>query len=211
MKQQRGSVALNILLVIMLIIIGVLIYLLARGDKVQTGQTFGINSPGAVQSGDAQNRPVTKVAAEFTDGLGAPNSSFGADLDEMGVGIASTDIFDRDINGDGRPDRITRTRVENGTSHYYYEYKIELNNGAQYIDITPPDFRTVEGADCALKKIQFIFEPDFAAIVISRPWRDTWTTPTRATKTTYAISGGQMNISNATQMKTICDVSQLFE
>ncbi len=210
MKQQRGSVALNILLIIMLIIIGVLIYLLARGDKAQTGQTFGINSPDAAQVTDEQNRPVT-TAAEFTDGLGSPNTSFGTDLDEMGAGIASTDIFDRDINGDGRPDRITRTRIENGTSHYYYEYKIELNNGAQYIDITPPEFRTVEGADCALKKIQFVFEPDFSAIVISRPLRDTWTTPTRATKTTYAISGGKMNISSTAQLKTICDVTQLFE
>lgn len=200
----------NILLMIMLIVIGVLIYILANGGRAKLAPTFGIESP---QTEAAQSNPVPasqNVTGEFSDGLGKPDSISQSSLDEFGAGIASVEIFNRDINGDGRADRITRTRVENGTPHFYYEYKIELNEGGKYIDITPDGFRTTEGADCALQKIRFSFKPDFMVTKISRKWRDTWTTPTMATKTTYALQGNRLNVTDSVQLKEICNVSELF-
>ena len=199
----------NILLMIMLIVIGVLIYILANGGRAKLAPTFGIESP---QTAFTQSNPVPasqNVTGEFSDGLGEPDSISKSSLDEFGAGIASVEIFNRDINGDGRADRITRTRVENGTPHFYYEYKIELNEGGKYIDITPDGFRTTEGADCALQKIRFSFKPDFMVTKISRKWRDTWTTPTMATKTTYALQGNRLNVTDSVQLKEICNVSEL--
>ena len=115
-----------------------------------------------------------------------------------------------DINGDGIRDRITRTRNENGTAHHYYQYKIELNNGGEFVDITPDEFRTVEGAECALAKIQFSFHPEFRAVKITRPWNVSWTTPTTATKIVYAMENQKLVPIERTEMKSVCDVTDLF-
>lgn len=206
MKTQRGGIIVNILLVIMLVAIGVLIYMLARGTGTGVGDTGGVSSPTM-----AQPRNPTQTTDEFSDGLAMADTSTRGTLDEFGAGISQTDVFNRDINNDGRPDRITRTRVENGTPHYYYEYKIELNNDGRYVDITPDGFRTTEGAECALQKLRFSFSPDFSITKISRKWTDSWTTPTMAVKTTYALHNGKLNVSDTHNMKSICDVSELFE
>ncbi len=116
----------------------------------------------------------------------------------------------RDINGDGHADRITRTRIENGTDHYYDDYKIELYDGTNYRDVTPKDMRTIESADCALQRFQFVFRPTFHIIKISRPWRDTWTTPTMATRTTYRINGNEIRSGETMPVKEICNVADLF-
>ena len=200
----------NILLMIMLIVIGILIYILANGGRAKLAPTFGIESPQAAITQSNTIPASQNVTGEFSDGLGKPDSISKSSLDEFGAGIASVEIFNRDINGDGRADRITRTRVENGTPHFYYEYKIELNENGRYIDITPDGLRTTEGADCALQKIRFSFKPDFMVTKISRKWRDTWTTPTMATKTTYALQGNRLNVTDNVQLKEICNVSELF-
>lgn len=154
--------------------------------------------------------PTTIQNTDFHDGLRMPNSVTEYELDDFGAGTASREIFNRDINGDGRNDRITRTLVENGTSHFYYDYKIEINQNGAMVDVTPPELRTIEGADCALQKIKFVFRPDFRIIKISRPWQDTWATPTMATETVYTIVGNRIGIATERPLKIICDVEELF-
>lgn len=207
-QSQRGAMALNIILVIMLIIIGVLIYLLAGGEMPRIGKTRGVDSPETLTTAD--DAPTLRTQAGFTDGLTNPVSVSRGTLDEFGAGIAETSVYEIDINDDGRPDRITRTRHETGTDHFYDEYKIEINHGGRYSDITPSGFRTTEGAECALQKLQFSFRPDFRVVKISRPWQDTWTTPTMATKTTYAFVGDELRATGSEQMKVVCEVSDLF-
>lgn len=203
---QSGNITLNILLIILLIVIAVLIYFLSGGQMPKIGQSGGTQSPDMPVSTD-RNSTTNSV---FSDGLS--NSSFSEKykLDEFGTGVSEKDIFDVDINGDGRNDRITRTRHENGTSHFYYQYKIELNQNGKFVDITPDGFRTTEGAECALQKLQFKFKPEFQVIKISRDWQDSWDTPTMATKTIYNIEKGSLQQVNVERMKTVCDVSDLF-
>lgn len=158
------------------------------------------------------NKPVKTIKNkyEFSDGLISPDSSTQYQLDEFGEGISESDIFYTDINNDNLKDRITRNKYENGTAHFYYEYKIELNTGNGFMDITPENFRTVEGADCALTKIQFIFKPQFSIVKISRDWQESWTNPTMATKYIYNLFGDKLKIIKTEQLKSICNVSVLF-
>lgn len=151
-----------------------------------------------------------KKPSEFTDGLSNPNSTTRYPLNEFGEGIASIEVFNIDINNDQRRDRIIRTRYENGTAHFYYEYRIELNTDNGLVNITPNDFRTIEGADCALQKLQFEFKPEFQITKISRPWEDTWETPTGAVKTVFRLVGNEFKLMRTAHLPKVCDVSQLF-
>lgn len=212
-QQQSGNVLLNVLLILMFIIIAVLIYILAGGPMPTFTKTpTGVQSP-EMQFSDNNNLDVVIAAntGEFSDGLTNPDFSEQYQLDEFGTGVTERDIFDVDINNDGRRDRITRTRNENGTAHFYYQYTIELNNNGDFVDITPAGFRTVEGAECALQKLQFVFRPEFRVIKISRDWDTSWDTPTPATRTVYTISNNQISAETSTPLKTICDVTDLFE
>ncbi len=176
-------------------------------------------SPGTITpeaqyaAGQIQDESETQQLGEnyeFDDGLRNPISQEEFPLDEYGEGVANIDVFRPDINGDGRADIITRTRNENGTAHFYYDYLVQLNTDNGLIDITPDGFRTTEGAECALQKLRFIFIPSFQIIKIGREWQETWTTPTIAKKTIYKIDGNAMKISSVEQMKKICNVSELF-
>ena len=147
---------------------------------------------------------------DFDDGLRKPVSEQKSQLNEMGQGIANIDIFTPDINNDGLADKITRTRNENGTAHFYYNYKIELNTGTGFVDITPNGFRTTEGAGCALQKLRFVFIPNFMVVKISRNWRETWDAPTMAVKTIYKMNENNLGVFETKQMNKICNVSDLF-
>lgn len=206
-NQESGNITFNILLIIMFIIIAVLIYILAGGKIPKfTKNNTGVQSPEMpiVQPSAMQQ------SAGFSDGLTKPDFSEQYPLNEFGEGISERDIFDIDVNGDGQRDRITRTRNDNGTSHFYYQYKIELNENGKFVDITPDGFRTTEGAECALQKLQFVFNPDFQVIKISRNWDTSWDTPTMATRTMYTFNNGEMISHTPQQMKIVCDVSDLF-
>lgn len=203
-NQQSGNILFNILLIIMFAIIAVLIYILAGGPVPKIIRSGGVQSP------NIQMPINTNNTGEFSDGLINPDSAEKYQLDEYGAGISERDIFNRDINGDGRMDRITRTRNENGTSHFYYQYKIELNKDGEFVDITPDGFRTTEGAECSLQKLQFDFKPEFRVIKISRDWQDSWDNPTMATKTIYVFNNGNLTPIESSQMKVICDVKDLF-
>ncbi len=207
MNTQRGSIGFNIMFAIMLVAIGVMLYILLGGKNPFVTSTNTVVSPTAIVDDTAPSRDAN---GEFNDGLGVADAATAGELDEYGAGIASIDVFNRDINSDGRIDRITRTRVENGTDHFYYEYKLELNTKNGYMDITPDGFRTTEGAECALRKLRFVFRPVFKIDIISREWADTWLTPTMATKTTYTFQHGELNASDAQQMRVVCDVADLF-
>lgn len=202
MKNPNGGIAVNILAMTLVISVGVLIYAMVHTKNTETDTN--------VPHTEYIPKTITTARGTFSDGLGRANATTQYPLDEFGAGIASVEIFNRDINGDGAADRITRTRHENGSAHFYHEYKIELNDNGRFIDITPDNFRTIEGGDCALQRLQFIFAPKFTVIKISRPWQESWTTPTMAEKTEYNISKNSLRPIRTTQMGQICDVASLF-
>ena len=201
---ETGSATLTILLIIMVIVIAFLIYLLLGGSIPKTNKTIGVESPKIETTlKETKNK-------EFSDGLINPISSQRFNLSEFGEGISEKNVYEYDINNDGKKDRITRTKNENGTPHFYYEYKIELNKNGTFADITPEGFRTTEGAECALQKLQFIFKPDFKVIKISRDWKESWETPSLAIQTTYNFSDGKIVPKAEKEMKIVCDVTELF-
>lgn len=209
-QPEYGSIAFNVTMIMLLVMIGILTYLLIGNHSYNAGRNIGTDS---VQIEDKRQRipSIHKTDAdEFHDGLGQPNATTEYPLDDVGAGLVQVDTFRYDINNDGRMDRIIRSRIENGTSHFSYEYTIKLNTVNGFIDITPPDFNTIEGAECALQKIKFSFTPTFRAIKISRPWHDTWTTPTAATIDVYGIDNNAIDLIDTSPMPIVCDVSELF-
>ncbi len=201
LNSQRGGATLTILLVILCVVIVALIYFLGGGTSNRIGKTHGTDTPANVS---------TTPDDGGVDGLGTADEIQTFPLDEFGAGISKTEIFNRDINGDGQMDKITRTHHENGTAHSYDEYKIELNNNGKMVDITPDGFRTVIGTECALQQLHFTLRPDFGVVKISRPWDTSWTTPTMAVKTIYNISDNKLNVTESHDMRVVCDVAELF-
>jgi len=140
----------------------------------------------------------------FDDGLRNPVSREELNLDEYGEGIAYIEIYAMNI--DGKSLKIIKSRYENGTNHFYYEYNIELDG----TNITPKNFRTVESADCSLQKFRFVTIPFFQAIKISRGWEESWINPTMAYKTVYNLIGGQLRPEPSAPLQKICNVAELF-
>ena len=196
------SKLLSIITIILVALIGILGWMLWKKQSVSDITTYGTE----------HIQPLSQyMPTAFSDGLGTPDVTTNGELDETGAGIAQTDVFSRDLNRDKLPDKITRTRHENGTSHFWYDYKIELQrNNKTWNDITPNGFRTTEGAECALQKLQFIFKPSFQVIKISRPWKNSWDTPTMATKTVWELKNDNIQQTNSKQVGTVCDVTELF-
>ncbi len=203
MNSEHGSMALNVLLVIMLGLIAGLGYLLWMKNSQPETRAHGTASPQAAVRNN--------ISGEFTDGLGRANDTTQNPLDETGAGIATIEVFSVDINDDGIADRITRTHHENGTVHAWDEYKIELGrtNGT-WRNITPDGFRTTQGAECALQKIQFLFQPEFRVIKISRPWVQSWDSPSMAKRTEYIMQGDALVAQDSVDAGVVCDVSELF-
>lgn len=208
MKLQHSRTLVNILLALIIAAVCILLFILTKGDFNKSDTTVAQYSP-TITRRPAINVP-TDVSDKFSDGLGTPDKITRGTLDEFGAGIESIAEFNRDINNDGKTDRITRTHIATGNAHDYDEYKIELNKNGKMQDITPQGFRTTRGADCALRLIQFHFKPVFGATIISRQFKDTWNTPSMATKTEYKLENNQITNTPSTQMKTVCDVKDLF-
>ena len=146
----------------------------------------------------------------FSDGLPKPDSVITYKLDEFDTGPAKKMVYYIDINQDGIPDRISKTFIETGNAHSYYEYKIELKNGNSYIDITPENFRTTNGAECDLQQIQFRIKPRFSVKLVFRELGNGWNQPTMAKEKIYTLSGDTFQASDIKSLKTICDVKELF-
>ena len=166
-------------------------------------QTFGTAAVNITQK--QKNRAIT-----FNDGLGKTKDKIGYKPDETGVGVTRIETFLFDINSDGKDDKITRIRHENGTAHFWDEYTIEINENNRFRTITTDDFKTINGADCALQKLKFVFKPKFQVIKISRPWVDSWTTPSMATQTTYELINNKMVMVETKKLSSVCDVADLF-
>lgn len=205
MKSENGNIALNILSILAIGAIIVLGYMLWSKNTAKEQDT-----PEEYIPQPERTIPEYEQDNVFTDGLATPSESMEYELDDTGAGIASTDVYYYDINGDGNKDRITKTRNENGTAHYWEAYKIELNQNGRWNDITPDGFRTTEGAECSLQKIQFAFEPEFKAVKISRPWRESWSTPSMATKTIYKMQDNKLVTESIQEVGEVCDVAELF-
>ena len=197
----------SLVVILMLVVISALVMMLIKGDFKKTGKTMGAASPQV--SFDTKKSEV-KNTTEFDDGLGTPDAVTYGTLDEFGEGIQSVAEFYRDINQDGTPDKITRTHVATGNDHDYQDYKIELNINGVMVNITPTGFRTTHGADCALRLIKFGFKPEFNATIISRPFQDTWDTPSVASKYTYKFQQNKITNTNTSKAGTVCDVAELF-
>lgn len=204
--EQKGSI--NFTTIIMLLIIAVMgVMGVTMLDKEQDDNVVNKVAASPKISTTAKENYKPSI---FSDGLRNVAQSTSFNLDETGAGIAKSDMFLVDINQDGYTDKITKTRNETGTAHFWEEYKIEINKNGNWYDITPSGFRTTEGTECALQKIQFVFEPKFKVIKISRPWKDSWNTPSEATKTIYEMKDGKLTQTKTEKMGVICDVSQLF-
>ncbi len=146
----------------------------------------------------------------FSDGLKNPSSVSTYTLDDDDVGITEKSTYLIDINGDNKKDRITKSFFDNGNAHSYYEYKIELNKNGKYVDITPNNLRTVNGADCDLQQVKFVFNPEFKVIMIYRNMGDTWVDPTMAKRRMYSFDNGKLNASADKDLRVVCDVKELF-
>lgn len=205
MKSEHGGIALNLTLVVLIAAIASLGYILL---KKQTQEKIITNSE---YTGEFNMPEKQKITMEtFSDGLGEANAITRWAADETGAGIVKSETFNTDINGDKVPDRITKIRHESGTAHFWDEYKIELNQDGRYRDITPKGLRTTVGAECALQQIQFQYKPNFKIIKISRPWRDSWTGPSMATRTIYTLENNKLVPDAGENLGTVCDVSELF-
>lgn len=178
-------------------------YLLMQNNKNKEIHAYGTN---AIHMELKQNTKKTV----FNDGLGKPQNKIGYKPDETGIGTTKIETFLYDINTDGKKDKITRIHHENGTAHFWDEYTIEINENDRFRSIELDDFRTINGAECTLQKLKFIFKPTFQVIKISRPWVKSWNTPSIATKTTYELKNNQMIVVDKKQMANVCDVTELF-
>ena len=147
MKSERGSISMGVLSVFILGLAIVLGYVLLNKDNANTD--VAVVGTGAI---DIAYNNASAPSAGFTDGLNQPSSSETFPLDEVGEGTEKKEVFNVDINSDGLMDRIVRTHNENGTAHFWDEYRIELNNNGVYFNIAPSGLRTTEGAECALQK-----------------------------------------------------------
>jgi len=174
---------------------------------------FNLSKKSSVSSNPASTtqNDIFNVDGNFSDGLTNPDSITTYDLDEFDTGISEKSIYYTDINDDGTKDRITKTFFETGNAHAYYEYKIELKINDKYVNITPKNLRTTNGATCDLQQIRFLFKPKFQIIVISRDLGELWNSPTMAYKQIFTISqNNKIQTSSKTQMRPVCDVKELF-
>ena len=186
--------------VVALCVLGIVVYNITSKSDNQKRQESVVES----------NAIFNNDESGFSDGLIKPASTINYELGEDEIGITEKSIYMVDINNDNNLDRITKTFFDNGNAHSYYEYKIELNKNGKYIDITPDNFRTVNGADCDLQQIKFVFKPKFKVIMIYREMGDTWVEPTLAKSKTFVINDDDMVASKEKNLRTVCDVKELF-
>ncbi len=206
MQLQGGGLLKSLVVIFMVVVISALVMMLVHGDFQRPGVTVAINSPEITKSTEQKNVPGT----DFDDGLGTPDKLIYGTLDEFGQGIESIAEFYRDINNDKIPDKITRTHIATGNDHDYQEYKIEIDVNGVMVNVPPHGFRTTHGSECALRLIRFDFKPEMKITIISRPFQDTWDTPSQATQSTYTFNKAKIISSATKKMGVVCDVATLF-
>lgn len=193
----------NIIFIVSIVILFVLAIVFYNLNKKDTDST--VNDTNITFSSNFVNN-----SDAFSDGLSNPDSITQYPLDEFGTGLAEKSVYYVDINNDNKKDRITKQFIETGNAHSYYEYTVEINIDGKYVDITPTDFKTTNGAMCDLQQIQFVFKPSFYVTLIYRELGDTWNHPTVANKKTFSISGNKFKASKPQTLSAVCDVKELF-
>ena len=171
---------------------------------------YNVYSKKSPKSNNIVDEYQTEASDSFSDGLKNPSSVSTYTLDDDEIGITEKSIYLVDINGDNKKDRITKTFFENGNAHSYYEYTVELNQNGKYVDITPNNLRTVNGADCDLQQIKFLFKPSFKIIMIYRDMGETWVDATMAKKRVYSLNKDKLDASADKNLRNVCDVKELF-
>jgi len=213
MQATTSNTSRTLLTAILILVIGGLVYILVTHDANKSQDlNVGIDSPTPTdKTAPAPRGEWDDDFDNFNDGLTRPSAETKNAPDEFGVGITSVRVYNRDLNNDGRDDRIIRTHIENGTSHFTNEYKIQLATDNGWTDITPTDFHTLEGAECALQKLRFYFNPTFTVEIIGRSMGENYITPTMAYRTIYKMNNNQLIKVSHTPLTEVCDVSSLFD
>ena len=119
-------------------------------------------------------------------------------------GVSHKDTFFIDINNDGKKDKIIRGRFSTWSAHGYTFYEIYSSNGKQ-----DAKFRTLEAAECFLEAYKFQFDP-FVLTKASRPWKETWITPTHAKIEKFQIINDKLEKISEKSVGKICDVRELL-
>lgn len=196
----------NFLLLISFILLCALAVVLYKMHKPQE-----MNQPLNEQNIIVEKHVVAPVAKNgFSDGLPTPDSIITHKLDEFGMGPSVKYIYYIDINKDGKPDKITKTLIETGNAHSYYEYTLAIKQGDEYIDITPNNFATINGEPCDLQQIQFGFVPQFRVKLIYRELGDSWLQPTVAKQKIFLLNDNELKTYTETELRPVCDVKELF-
>lgn len=210
MQDAQTNILRTIVTIALVVVIGILVYIMTTHQSSQYQDTnILLTSPMAQR--DTPRQDISDDFDKFDDGLARPSAERETEPDEFGIGITSVRIYSHDLNNDGLMDRITRTHIENGTSHFTNEYKIELASDVGWVNITPENFNTIESADCAIQKLRFYFDPVFTVEIIGRNIDENYITPTMAYRTVYQMTNNRlMRISHAPVTVT-CDVSGLFD
>lgn len=131
-------------------------------------------------------------------------------FNEIGEGILKKEVFNIDINNDDELDKIVRIEKNRDTVPSIYEYKIFIIKNGHEIDITPKDFFTQKSADCSYRLFYFELKPKLKIIEISRPFIDTMTTPSIATKYIYVLNNNSLQKISTEQLKSVCNIEELF-
>ena len=197
----------NILLFISVVILFGLVFILYRISMQKSNQPITNQDTYLIDD----NTSTSVKPSVFSDGLPNPDSVINYTLDDFGTGPAKKYIYYIDIDKNGTLDKITKTFIETGNAHSYYEYTIEIKTNGEYIDITPKNFHTINGAECDLQQIQFPFVPQFRAKLISRELGENlWNQPTMAKQKTFMLNGNNWKTYAETELKPVCDVKELF-
>ena len=212
MQDTQTNISRPIVTIALTAVIGILVYILTTHKSPQSQDaSIGVDSPMIInKTQPAPRRDITDDFDKFDDGLTHPNTEKKTAPDDFGVGVTNVRVYSHDLNNDGVLDRITRTHIENGTSHFTNEYKIELASGSGWVNITPDNFSTVESADCAIQKLRFYFDPVFTVEIIGRNIGETYAIPTMAYRTVYQMTNNRLIKISHTPVTEICDVSGLF-
>ena len=85
-----------------------------------------------------------------------------------------------------------------------------MRHGNEYIDVTPNNLKTTNGAECDLQQIQFSLKPQFSAKIIYRELGNYWNQPTVAKQKKLTLIGNKIQESEIKTLKSVCDVKVLF-
>lgn len=208
-----------------IIIIGTLIGLFFISSSVKKKSETDIMIPEQTEMIYTKKSLPAKpeIITGFDDGLYKPWKVENGVLDQFGEGVISREIYKGVFGMQKIPYTIEKANIATNGRENFAEYKVVIHkksgeNNATFsdhqkqviLDVTPQDLNTINGADCSLKRIKFGFDPSLTITVISRPFIDTWITPSMATMKRYTLKDNKMELIESKEIGVICDVTELF-